>query len=100
MTLHLLGTGAPFAGLDRAPTMLAFHADGHAVVVDCGGDALSALHRAGVPHADLVALIVTHEHPDHTAGFPVFVLKLWLAGRRAPLVVAGNAEAIAQVQRT
>ncbi|HEX6912510.1 MAG TPA: MBL fold metallo-hydrolase, partial [Longimicrobium sp.] len=80
--VHLLGTGAGVSGPERTTTMLAFESGGHAVVVDCGGDAIQRLMAAGVDPAGIEALIVTHEHPDHVAGFPLFMEKIWLLGRR------------------
>jgi ribonuclease Z len=54
---------------------------------------------AGIDLATLDGLIVTHEHPDHVSGFPLFMEKLWLTGRDRPIPVYGVAAALAQARR-
>ena len=97
--LHLLGTGAAFSDARRTTTMLAFQAPGSVVVVDCGADVVQRLLAAGIDLDDVQALIVTHEHADHAAGFPLFMERIWLAGRRRPIDVYGIARALAQARR-
>lgn len=98
-TLHLLGTGAALSDPGRTVTMLAFAAADSVVVVDCGGDVVQRLMAAGVELEHVEAMVVTHEHPDHVAGFPLFMEKLWLSGRRRPIPVHGPAAAISQARR-
>jgi ribonuclease Z len=97
--LHLLGTGAAVSDPDRTTTMLAFESEGGALVVDCGGDVVQQLLRAGIGADDIDAMIVTHEHPDHVSGFPLFMEKIWLLGRRRPLPVHGIRAALDQARR-
>jgi ribonuclease Z len=97
--LHLLGTGAAFSDARRTTTMLAFQAPGSVVAVDCGADLVQRLLAAGIGLEELQALIVTHEHADHAGGFPLFMERIWLAGRRRPMDVYGIAPAIAQARR-
>lgn len=98
-TLHLLGTGAALSDGDRTTTMLAFQDEGSTMVVDCGGDVIQRLLAAGVPIDGIEALILTHEHPDHVGGFPLFMEKIWLAQRRRPIPVYGPESAISQARR-
>src|SRR5690606_38050975 len=42
---------------------------------------------------------LTHEHPDHVGGFPLFMEKIWLSGRREPIAVSGPARALDQARR-
>jgi len=97
--VHLLGTGAGFSGPERTTTMLAFESGGRCVVVDCGGDVIQRLMASGVDPRGIEALIVTHEHPDHVAGFPLFMEKIWLMGRRHPIPVIGIRPALDQARR-
>lgn len=97
--LHLLGTGAAHADHRRTTTMLAVSGPGSTVVIDCGGDVVPRLLAHGLALDRVAALIVTHEHADHVAGFPLMMERLWLAGRRRPLDVHGPAAAVAQVRR-
>lgn len=78
--------------------MLAFEAES-VVVVDCGGDVVHRLLAGGVDLDRIALLILTHEHPDHIAGFPLFMEKIWLAQRRRPLPVRGPKAALAQARR-
>jgi len=97
--VHLLGTGAAVSDPSRTTTMLAFESQGRSVVVDCGGDVVQRLLAAGIDPAGLEAMIVTHEHPDHVSGFPLFMEKIWLLGRREPIPVYGIRPAIDQARR-
>jgi len=101
-TLHLLGTGASISDPHRTTTMLAFADDAperSTLVVDCGGDVLQRAQAAGLAFGSIAGLIVTHEHPDHTSGFPLFMEKLWLSGRTRSIPVCGIEPALAQTQR-
>lgn len=98
-TLHLLGTGAALSDAGRTTTMLAFESGDSVVVVDCGGDVLQRLMAAGLDPDRIEALVVTHEHADHVSGFPLFMEKIWLAGRRRPIPVYGPAPALSQARR-
>jgi ribonuclease Z len=98
-TLHLLGTGAAVSDPHRTTTMLAVSDGTSTIVIDCGGDAIQRLLAAGIDLATLDALIITHEHPDHVSGFPLFMEKIWLAGRTAPLPICGIAPALSQARR-
>ena len=97
--LHLLGTGSAFSDARRTTTMLAFESGGRTLVVDCGGDVIQRLLVSGVDLAGIEAMIVTHEHADHVGGFPLFMEKLWLSGRRDPIPVYGIEQAIGQARR-
>ncbi len=98
-TVHLLGTGAALSDGGRTTTMLAVEAGPSVFLVDCGGDAAHRLLAAGLSLAKLSGLIVSHEHADHVAGFPLLMERLWLAGIGARFPVYGIAPAIAQARR-
>lgn len=98
-TLHLLGTGAALSDASRTTTMLAFEDGESVLVVDCGGDVVQRLLAAEVELDHVQALVVTHEHPDHVSGFPLFMEKIWLAQRRRPIPVYGPAPALSQARR-
>jgi ribonuclease Z len=98
-SLHFLGTGSAVTDPHRTTTMLAFRGEGSIIAVDCGGDLVQRLQQARLPLDQISALILTHEHPDHVAGFPLMMQKLWLAGRRNPLPVHGIEPALAQARK-
>lgn len=97
--VHLLGTGAGASDGGRTTTMLALENVGRVVLVDCGGDVVQRMQASGLDPLSLEAMIVTHEHPDHCAGFPLFIEKIWLLGRKEPIPVYGIAPAIDQARR-
>ncbi|MFK7848783.1 MAG: MBL fold metallo-hydrolase [Rhodothermales bacterium] len=99
-TLHLLGTGAGYSEPHRTTTMLALSADDNLVIIDCGGDVIQRVLAAGLDPMALKHLILSHEHPDHISGFPLFMEKIWLAGRRTPIPIYGPPEALDQARRT
>lgn len=84
---------------ERTTTMLAIAHDGHTLAVDCGGDLVHRLLAHGLDPVNIDGLFITHEHPDHVAGFPLFLTKLWLMGRTAPINVYGIPEALDQAMR-
>lgn len=97
--LYLLGTGAAVSDPHRTTTMLALESGGALLLVDCGGDVIQRLMAAGGDLDGIDALLLTHEHPDHVAGFPLFMQKIWLAGRRRPIDVYGIPPALALARR-
>ncbi len=99
-TAHLLGTGAVTSDPHRTTTMIALDAGREPLLIDCGGDPLPRLEAAGLDPLRLGALVVTHEHADHVAGFPLLLERLWLLGRREPLPVYAIAPTLAQLHRT
>lgn len=98
-TLHLLGTGAAVSDPHRNTTMLAFADAADTFVVDCGGDVVQRLLAAGIDLETVSSLFITHEHPDHVSGFPLFMEKIWLWGRGRPIPLRGIAPALNQARR-
>ena len=98
-TLHFLGTGAALSEPHRTTTMLGIASEEVFWLIDCGGDVLQRAMAAGLHPDRFAGLILTHEHPDHVSGFPLFIEKMWLAGRHAPLPVYGPREALEQARR-
>jgi len=98
-SVHLLGTGAALASPDRTTTMLALEGISSVVAIDCGGDVVQRILLASLDLEAMSALILTHEHPDHVGGFPLFMEKIWLAGRRRPIPVCGPTSALRVARR-
>ena len=94
----LLGTGAALSDVSREHTFLVAQGERESILVDCGGSPLQRLAHARVPLASLDHVILTHHHPDHIYGLPIFLLDLWLAGRKKVLHVYGLAETIRAVR--
>jgi ribonuclease Z len=60
-----------------------------AVLIDTAGQTVLRLKKAGIDHNQLGHLILTHFHPDHVYGAPMFIMEMWLRGRKAPLQIHG-----------
>lgn len=98
-TLHFLGTGAALSDPHRTTTMLALTDGDETLVVDCGGDVGQRLMEAERGLETVAGLIITHEHPDHVAGLPLFLVKLHLSGRIVPLRIYGIPSALAAARK-
>lgn len=79
--------------------MLAVDNSQELLLIDCGGDVVPRMKAAGLDPRRVKHLIVTHEHADHCAGFPLLMERLWVEGLRGEFHVHGIPEAIAQVRR-
>ena len=95
--LHLLGTGAA-AISHRTTTMLAFEGKDYLIAVDCGGDLIHQMVKSNIDPLKISLLIISHEHPDHVGGFPLFIEKMWLSGREEAIHVAGPKSALDQAK--
>lgn len=68
-------------------TGLLFRAEGRALLVDCGDGIPRDLADQGIGADEVCAVVLTHDHGDHSAGLLGLLWLLRLAGRRAPLPV-------------
>ena len=59
------------------------------VLIDCAGQPVIRLRRAGLDYAPVTDLVLTHFHPDHVYGAPMFLMEMWLRGRQEPLGLHG-----------
>lgn len=107
MHVRLLGTGsadgwpnafcrcascrrAHLAGELRAPTSALLD---DRLLLDCGPETPRAALRHGAGLADVTHVLVTHDHPDHSA--PMALLARAWARRREPLTVVGPPQVVA-----
>lgn len=95
----LLGSGAALNDGSREPAMLALRGTQSTILIDCGSNPLRSLQRLGVPLDSIERLILTHSHVDHTAGFPLLILMLWLSRRQQPLPIHGPADTLDLAKR-
>ncbi|MBI4790252.1 MAG: MBL fold metallo-hydrolase [Chloroflexi bacterium] len=94
----MLGTGAALSDAKRENTYLVVQGASSSILVDCGGSPTQRLLAAGVPLESIDHVILTHHHPDHIYGLSVFLLDLWLAGRKRVLHIYGLAETLRAAQ--
>lgn len=79
--------------------MLCLEDEGRSILVDCGGDAYQRVMMAGLDPTAIDGLIITHEHPDHVAGFVLLIMRMWQDGRTDSLPVFGISSALRRAQR-
>ncbi|MBM3128569.1 MAG: MBL fold metallo-hydrolase [Chloroflexi bacterium] len=90
----LLGTGAALSDATREHTYLVVKGRHEAILIDCAGSPVQRLEKSGVALEQIDHVILTHHHPDHIYGVSVFLLDLWLAGRKKVLRIFGLAETL------
>lgn len=85
MELTFLGTGAAFA---RDAYNAGYILD-RRVILDAGAPAHVHLHRAGHDLAAMEAVVITHQHADHTFGLPFILASRAVHGIRGDFTVVG-----------
>jgi ribonuclease BN (tRNA processing enzyme) len=90
VTVTFLGSGDAFASGGRCYTCFLVESPDACFLIDCGATAAMAMKRHGVETTRIDAVVLSHLHGDHFGGVPFVVLdSQYLAGRTAPLAVAG-----------
>ena len=84
-----LGTAAAVPNETHANTYLAVEGELGFFLIDCGGNPILRIQRAGLALKRFRGLILTHFHPDHVAAVPILLMDTWLLKRTAPLPVYG-----------
>ncbi len=95
VTFTLLGTGTPGCYPNTYQAASALVIDDFPIIIDCGGGTiqrLSVAHANGQPAlriSNLKTLILTHLHPDHSAGLADFIISTWIMERKESLTIYG-----------
>ena len=92
--LVVLGSGSALSGPERENTYLLVEGRTTQILVDCAGSPAQRLAQVGTRAAAIDTIILTHIHPDHIYGFPIFALDAWIEGRRAPVDLYGLPDTI------
>ena len=99
MKLVVLGSSCLVATETRRPTHLACLGSEHGLLIDCGVSPRGRLEDLGFDPDRIGDIFITHFHPDHAAGLPLFLMELCLRGRRTPVRVHAGAETIRLIRR-
>lgn len=90
----LLGSGAALSDATRENMYLVVQGKHSSILIDCAGSPIQRLLKARVSLDSIDHVILTHHHPDHVYGLPIFLMDLWLAGRQKVLHVYGPEETL------
>lgn len=85
----ILGSANAVTDRDHENTHLVIVGSERVALVDSPSNPILRLERAGVGFHSVTDLIVTHFHPDHVSGVPIFLMEMWLMGRTSPLEIFG-----------
>ena len=85
----ILGSSNAVATEDHENTHMVLVGESKTVMVDCVSSPLLRLRKAGIDFHKVTDLILTHFHPDHVSGVPLFLMDMWLLQRRAHLTIHG-----------
>jgi ribonuclease Z len=94
----VLGSSCAVPDETHENTHLAILGEHGLVMIDCAGQPVIRLRRAGLAHERVRDLILTHFHPDHVYGVPMFLMEMWLRGRKHPLRLHGLRHCLERVE--
>lgn len=87
--LILLGSSNAIPTPEHDNTHMVVLSGERTVLIDCASNPVLRLPQAGIPLESVTDLILTHFHPDHVSGAPLFLMDMWLLGRKQSLHVYG-----------
>ena len=87
--LIVLGSSNAIPTRDHENTHLALVCQDRTVLIDCVSNPMVRLEQASIDPLTINDVILTHFHPDHVSGVPLFLMNSWLIGRHTPLNVYG-----------
>lgn len=96
--ITILGSSSGNPSPDRANASLILKAGDGIYQFDAGEGFSSSALRHNIDHHKIKAIIISHMHPDHTAGLFLEIQMMYLAKRTAPLAVLLPEEGIAAVK--
>jgi ribonuclease Z len=92
--VFFLGTANAISSASQENAHIFFESEKHKILVDCPGNPISRMAKAGINPLEITDLIITHFHPDHVSGLPLLLMDLWLMGRKTPLNIYGLSSTI------
>ncbi|MCC6147442.1 MAG: MBL fold metallo-hydrolase, partial [Anaerolineaceae bacterium] len=87
--LTILGSSSAVPDAQHDNTHFIFSEGDHTILVDCGGNPILSLQRAGISFDQVTGIVLTHFHPDHVSGLPLLLMGMWLRGRTTSLKIYG-----------
>ncbi len=87
--LVILGSSNAIPDESHENTHMAIVGNQQIVLIDCPGNPVVRLRRAGLDIHAVDDLILTHFHPDHVSGLSLLLMDMWLLRRKRVLNVHG-----------
>ena len=97
--LLILGSSCLISTESRRPTQLACLGQEHGLLIDCGVSPRGRLEDLGVGRDAIDDIFITHFHPDHAAGLPLFLMELCLRERRKPMRIHAGKGVLALIRK-
>ncbi len=85
----ILGTANAVSDEHHENTHLCVITEQRTILIDCVGNPMVHLRKAGINPHQVTDLVLTHFHPDHVSGFPLLLMDLWLTGRKQGIKIYG-----------
>lgn len=87
MKLTVVGCSSGMPSPNLAHSCYLVKQAGYQYMFDCGGGAASALRRCGIDTSTIRSVFISHTHPDHVSGIPMFLQMEYLMNREEPLSI-------------
>lgn len=97
--LVVLGSSSLVATEKRRPTHLVCLGRRHGLLIDCGVSPRGRLEDLGIGRDAIDDIFITHFHPDHVAGLPLFLMELSLRKRRKPIRIHAGKRVISRIRK-
>jgi ribonuclease Z len=97
--LVILGSSNAIPDSVHENTHMALVSDERFILIDCPGNPVVRLQKAGLNLEHLSDIVLTHFHPDHVSGIALLLLDLWLMGRKRLLCISGLDETLSKFEK-
>jgi len=87
--LIILGASNALSSAESENTHMVLVGEERTVLIDCVVNPIHSLTKLEVEYNDVTDLVLTHFHPDHVSGGPLFLMDMWLRGRKKPINIYG-----------
>ena len=97
--LIVLGASNAVSSSNSDNTHMVLVGDKRKVLIDCVSNPIHRLSALGIDFNEVTDLILTHFHPDHVSGVPLFLMDMWLRGRKSLINVHGLHYTLDRIER-
>lgn len=96
--LIILGSSNAIATRNHENAYMVLAGETRTVLIDSPHNPLLRLKEIGIDYDDVTDLVLTHFHPDHVSGIPLFLMDMWLRGRKKALDIHGLNHALTRLE--